>query len=455
MPRLTVAHVADVCGGSVAGDAAAVAHGVVADSREVTGGLAFAAVRGGAAYVGDAFAAGAPIVIASSPHEAPAGAAVVVVDDVVAALGCLAADVRSRLRARVVGITGSTGKTLTKDFLAAALGAMERSDSDRLAVHATPRSFNAELGVPLVVLTCPDDADVLVVELGARHPGEVADLARMVRPDVGVITGIGISHLSEFGSRHAIARTKCELLGALPAGGDALVPSDDDYLALMSDTSAARMTTVGPGGHISYRATMVDADGRTHGSIGSGDEVVDVTLPVAGRGLMRNAALAVAAAGRLGVAIHESGARISRTRTSLWRMQIVEMSGLVVVNDAWNANPTSTTSALRTVAELARGRERWAVLGTMAELGPLGPDAHRRVGRLARALGFTGVVTVGDEATGIAAGAGPVAVVAGDADEAADIVARRASPGAWVLVKASRVVGLERFPDKLAARVGV
>jgi UDP-N-acetylmuramoyl-tripeptide--D-alanyl-D-alanine ligase len=441
---MTASDIADITSGRLHGDPSVVVNGVVADSREVTGDLAFAAVRGGAAFINDALEAGAPVAIVATPDEAPSAGTIVVVEDVVAALGVLAAEVRRRLNVRVVGITGSTGKTLTKDFVAAALGPR---------VHATPRSFNAEIGVPLVVLTCPDDAEVLVVELGARHSGEIAELCRIVVPDIGVLTGVGVSHLSEFGSRDAIARTKSELLSWLPAEGFAVVPSDDEYLWLMADATPARLVTVGPGGHVVYGATSVDVDGRTHGWVRAGEAIMNVTLPVPGRALVRNAAMAVAVAMEFGVPPLDAVARIEHAPTSAWRMQVLRAGTYTVVNDAWNANPTSSASALRTVKEMARGAETWAVLGAMAELGPIGPEEHDRIGRLARAIGFTGVVVVGHPARAIADGAGSIAIVAEDLDEAADIIATRARAGAWVLVKASRVVRLEHFPEVLALRV--
>jgi UDP-N-acetylmuramoyl-tripeptide--D-alanyl-D-alanine ligase len=316
-------------------------------------------------------------------------------------------------------------------------------------VHATPRSFNAELGVPLVVLSCPDDANILVIELAARHPGEIAELCEIVRPEAGLITGIGITHLSEFGSREVIARTKSELLASLPASGVAVVPADDEYLPLLAGATSARMVTVGPGGHVSFGATSVDASGVTHGWIRVRGEELRVTLPVPGRALVRNAAMAVAMAVELGVGPGEAAERIANAATSSWRMQIVRCGELIVVNDAWNANPTSTASALRTVREMAAGAEMWAVLGGMAELGHAGPPAHARIGRLVRALGFTGLIAVSEAARPIAEAAGDIATMAASAEEAAAIVDSRIPDGAWVLVKASRVQRMEDFPSLL------
>jgi UDP-N-acetylmuramoyl-tripeptide--D-alanyl-D-alanine ligase len=206
---------------------------------------------------------------------------------------------------------------------------------------------------------------------------------------------------------------------------------------------------------VSYGASSVSPDARTHGWVRAAGETYEISLPVPGRALTRNAALAVAVAMELGVTAGDAVARIATAPTSVWRMQVLHTGAYVIVNDAWNANPTSSASALRTVKEMAQGAETWAVLGAMAELGPIGPVAHERVGRLARALGFTGVVAIGEAARAIAAGAGSIAVVAENFDDAADVIATRAGVGAWVLVKGSRVVRMEYFPDVLAQRVGV
>lgn len=441
MPKLSAAEVARLTGGWIVGDAGATAASLIADSREVTAASAFAAVRGGHGFVGQAVQAGASFVLVERAEVVPSGATAVIVPDVVAALGALASDRVSRLGARVVGITGSTGKTLTKDFVAAALG------SD---VYASPGSFNTDVGLPLAILACPDGPRVLVAELGARHAGEIATLARIVRPEIAVVTGIGVTHLGEFGSREAIARTKSELLSALPADGRAIVPSTDDFLALLVSSTAARVVTVGPGGHVRYGARAVDRSGRTHGWVDVGAERVDVSLPLPGRALMRNAAFAITVARALGVPAHEAAARLGRAGTTAWRMEIVPTDDLVIVNDAWNANPTSVASALRTTRELAGSGPAWAVLGGMAELGDIAVREHVRMGRLAAALGYSGIVALGDAAAGIAEGAGVIARRASSPHEAAEIVAAQAEAGSHVLVKASRVVGLyASFPSLL------
>jgi UDP-N-acetylmuramoyl-tripeptide--D-alanyl-D-alanine ligase len=450
VPVLTAAEIARICAGRVTGDEWARVSAIAGDSRAIGERAGFVAIRGGHEFVGDAFAHGAVLAIVERSEVIPDGATGVVVGDSVAALATLAAEVRTRLGLRVVGITGSTGKTMTKDFTAAALSA-------RYRVHASPRSFNTEVGVPLVVLSCPDDAQVLVVEMGARHHGEIAELATIVRPDIGVVTGIGTTHIGEFGSRMVIARTKAELLASLPAGGLAVVPADDDFLPLLVASTSARVATVGPGGSVRFQSDDVELvraggelRGRTKGTISD----VPITLPVAGRALMRNAAVAACVAAELGVPMEESVRAIGDARPTSRRMEIVSLGGWVVVNDAYNANPTSVSSALRTVRELAGSAQAWAVLGEMAELGDRSELEHARIGRLAAALGYSGLVVVGEAAAPLARAVGTAATRVDTISEAADTVVERVPPGAHLLVKGSLVTGLKDFGEVLAERLG-
>lgn len=442
MPLLTAGRVANVCAGRLIGDGALTASRLVADSRDVDGSTAFVAVRGGHSHVADAVGSGAPFVVVERPVPLPDGAVVVVVDDSVRALGAIAADVRSSMDVRVVGITGSTGKTLTKDFVAAALGV-------RYRVHSAPSSYNNEIGVPLVVCGCPDDAEVIVAELAARHPGEIAELSSICLPEAGIVTGIGLSHVGEFGSRGAIARTKAELLDALPADGLAITPSDDDFLALFASRTSAKLSTVGPGGTVRYHAERIDSSGRTHGRVEVAGVEVAVSIPIPGRALLRNAAFGLCLAAEWGIDADEAARAIAHASTTGRRMEIVNIGPWTIVNDAWNANPVSTASALRSVRELAGAATAWAVLGEMAELGALAEQAHLRMGRLASTLGFAGVIVVGEAATPIAAAAPGIAHRVGDLDSAASVVRDLVPHGALVLVKGSRVTGLDRLPETL------
>lgn len=444
MPSLTAREAAGVVGGGeLRGDPDARATAFVAHSRRCGPGTAFVAVRGGHDYVSEALGAGAPFVLVERAEVLPADASGVVVDDTVRALAELARWWRRRLDVRVIGITGSTGKTLTKDLIAAAL-------SPRYRIHASPGSYNNEIGVPLVVLSSPEGTEVLVAELGARREGDIAALAEVVRPDVGVLTGVGVTHLGVFGSRWAIARTKAELLEALPASGTAVLPSGDDFLDLAVSATAARAVTVGPGGHVRFSAGLLDGRGRAEAVIDLGDRgVARVRSPVPGRAVLRNVAMALATAVELGVDPGQAAEALEGAPLSAWRLEVHAAGARVVVNDAYNANPTSTTAALRTLWELAGERPAWAVLGEMAELGPIAHREHVRIGRLARDLGITGVVVVGDGAAGVAEGYGPASRLVPDAEAAAELVLEEAPPDAVILVKASRVAGLERTAERL------
>jgi UDP-N-acetylmuramoyl-tripeptide--D-alanyl-D-alanine ligase len=441
MRALTSHDIADAIGAAAVGEPAH-AETLVADSRTVVPGVAFAAVAGGHGFVAAALAGGAPYVVVQDASVVPDGATAIVVDDVVVALGAIASHVRSQASYDVVGITGSTGKTLTKDFVAAAL-------RTSLRVHATPKSFNAEIGVPLTVLSAPADTQVLVAELAARRPGEIAELCEIVRPRTGVITGIGKAHLELFGSREVIARTKSELIASLPADGLAVVPSDDDFVNLFSRSAAARIAAVGPGARVAYGADRIDRAGRTHGWVRVDGERLPVTLPVPGRPLMRNAALAVRVAMECGVPAPEAAAVLEHAPLSSWRMEILEVGTRTIVNDAYNSNPTSLAAALRAARELSAGRELWAVLGHMAELGPTSGAEHERMGALAAALGYAGIVVLGEEAAGLSVGAGGIAHRVHSLAEAAEAVRTVTGEASVVLIKASRVAGLERLVEQL------
>jgi UDP-N-acetylmuramoyl-tripeptide--D-alanyl-D-alanine ligase len=443
VPELTAGFVAEASGGVLVGDATSRASSVVHDSRRVTSDVAFVSVRGDA-FVAGALDAGAPFVIVERRDVVPDGATAVVTDDSVLALGKIAKAVRARSRWKVVGITGSTGKTLTKDLTAAVLSA-------KYKVHAAPNSFNAELGVPLVVLSCPDDTQVIVAELAARHLGNIAYLTDIVRPETGVVTGIGVTHIAEFGSRDAGSSDFVRAIASLPSDGLAVLPSGDDYLAFLVASTHARVRTVGPGATVRYRAERIDGDGHTHGTVTIDDRSVAIDLAVPGRALLRNAAMALAVGAEYGVDPDDGARAIANATLSSWRMQISRLHAWTIVNDAWNSSPTSILSALHSAKEMSEDAPVWAVLGGMAELGEIAPAEHLRAGRLVAALGYAGVITVGDAARDIARGAGAIAVEASDKEEAAAIARDRVPDGATVLVKASRSFGLEHFPDILKA----
>jgi len=351
---------------------------------------------------------------------------------------------RAEIAVPVVAITGSSGKTTTKDLTAAALGP---------GTHGAPSSYNNEIGVPLTVLGCPADATALVVEVGSRGVGHITALAAVIRPDVAVITNIGPAHLEMFGDVSNVRRAKWELVEALSAGGVAVLPADD---AILVGMRRGPMLTFGENAAADVAAAevAVDARGRTTFQLVHHGTARLVTLTVSGRHQPTNAAAAVAAAVALGVEFTEAADRLADVRLSPWRMDVTERAipggSVVVVNDAYNANPASMEAAFTTVAAMP-GRHV-AVLGMMHELGVTSPVLHEDVGRRAAELGFL-VVVVGED-PGIARGAGAAVVaVVDDVVAAIEVVTDVLRPGDVILVKASRATGLEQLPEALGGGI--
>jgi UDP-N-acetylmuramoyl-tripeptide--D-alanyl-D-alanine ligase len=467
--RLTVAEIAAATGGTVlSGDPGLGVDGVGVDSRTLVPGALFVALRAerdGHDFLGDAFERGAGAALVSRQDglpALPAGAALVAVADTAAALTALGRRARERLEGvPVVGITGSTGKTSTKDLTNAALSA-------NLAVCASPGSFNNEFGLPLTLLSATEAVEVIVAEMGARGTGQVAALAEVARPTIGVITNIGIAHAEFFGSRAEVAQAKGELLEALPAGGTAVLNADDDMTPGLAGRSPARVLTagLGPSADIRVSGITLDDDLRPSFRLETPWGATDVSgLPLRGAHQAGNAAFAVAVAVVLGVGLDAAVAGLARAAGSLWRMELCRTpAGLLVLNDAYNANPTSMAAALEALCalDLSGGHprtpggagQRYAVLGHMAELGPRSDDEHRRLGRLAAACGLAALVAVGPEVGPLAESAreGGVDVIVVDGPEGAvEALAARLQAGDAVLVKASRVAGLERLATALEA----
>lgn len=395
MIGLTLAEVAEATGGRlVEADPAARVSSLTTDSRTAAPGALFVALRGsradGSAFAGAALAAGAVATLAAAGAVA-AGPRVEVADPL-AGLAAVAGAVRARARARVVGITGSTGKTTTKDLLAAVL-------ATTMPVVANPASFNNEVGLPLTLARLEPDSRALVVELGARGRGHIAELCRLARPEVGVVLNVGEAHLGMFGSRAAIAKAKGELVEALPAGGTAVLNADDPLVAAMAERTAARVVTFGLAAGADVRAEQValDEQGRARFLLVTPAGRVEVRMPAAGEHLTADALAAAAAAGVLGVALPDVAAGIASARLSPMRMQVSRRrDGLTVINDAYNANPTSMLAALKALVAARRpGGRTVAVLGEMAELGEASTAEHDRIGRLAARLGVDRLVGVG------------------------------------------------------------
>jgi len=407
-------------------------------------------------FVPDAIEAGAPAAMVARVDQAwPPDGSYVVVPDTGRALLDLARDERTHLRCSVVGITGSTGKTCTKDLTAAVLRA-------RFEVVASPASFNNEVGMPLTLLSAGPDTDVLVLEMGSRGIGHIRDLCDVARPDAGIVTNVGIAHLGLFGSRENIVTAKAELVEALPPNGVALLNADDPVVAGYRERTPARVLTFGVarGADVRGEHVELDRDARASFTLVAAGLRERVELPVPGEHMVSNALAAAACGIALGVSPGECAAALKDAHVSGWRMETFETAdGVRVVNDAYNANPTSMAAALKAARWMSRGGTGRciAVLGGMAELGDATDEEHDHVGELVARLGIEDLVVVGADAAPIARAAiregmepGRVAQVP-DRDAALEEVRRRARPGDLVLVKASRVNGLERLAEALRA----
>jgi len=498
---LSVAQIADLVGGELADISAQAASDlhvtgtVEFDSRKVTPGGLFLALPGarsdGHDHAPSAVAAGAVAVLAARPVGVPAivvppaaqrggGLAGVLEHDndgsgaaVLAALAKLAAAVAAELVAgglTIVGITGSSGKTSTKDLLAAVLEPLGE-------VVAPPGSFNNELGHPWTVLRATGSTDYLIVELSARHPGNIAELAAIAPPAIGVVLNVGTAHLGEFGSREAIAQTKSELPQTVPRSGVVVLNIDDPAVAAMADVTAARVvrvsrhgrTDAGPADVWAGPVTL-DELARPQFTLHWADSVVDIRLAVHGDHQVSNALCAAAVALECGATTEQLAKALAGAGpVSQHRMRVSgRPDGVTVIDDAYNANPDSMQAGLQALAWIARGgsgpepRRSWAVLGEMAELGADAISEHDRIGRLAVRLDVSRLVVVGMGRSMSAMHHGAVmegswggeAAIVADAEAALTLLRAELQPGDVVLVKASNAAGLRGLADSLIADIG-
>jgi UDP-N-acetylmuramoyl-tripeptide--D-alanyl-D-alanine ligase len=444
MIPMTLAEVAAAVGGTLVGadPSARVTGGVEYDSRQVGPGGLFVAFAGervdGHDFAAAAVAAGAVAVLGTRPVDAPT----VLVADPLAALAELARAVLARLpRTTVVGITGSSGKTSTKDLIAQLLS--------EVGPTVAPRgSLNNELGLPSTVLRADEDTRFLVLEMGARGPGHITHLCRIAPPRVGVVVNVGTAHIGEFGSVDAIAEAKAELVRALPADGTAVLNADDGRVRAMSALTAAEVVTVGESAGATLRAVDVTLDERARPAyrLCAPEGEVAVRLAVTGRHQVGNTLAAAAVARAAGLPLAAIGTRLGTLRpVSTRRMDVFDRTdGVTVIDDSYNANPASTAAALRALVAIGRERRRVAVLGYLAELGEYERAGHEDVGRLAAELGVDRIVVVGTGAAPIHDGARAVASWGGESvqvsDQEAAVAVLRAllRPGDVVLVKGSR-----------------
>jgi UDP-N-acetylmuramoyl-tripeptide--D-alanyl-D-alanine ligase len=384
---------------------------------------------------------------------------------VLAALARLAAAVAAELvdgGLTIVGVTGSSGKTSTKDLLAAVLTPLGE-------VVAPPGSFNNELGHPWTVLRASESTDYLVLEMSARHRGNIAALAEIAPPSIAVVLNVGTAHLGEFGSREAIAATKAELPQAVPASGAVILNADDTAVAAMADMTAARVVRVSrsPGADVWAGPVTLDELARPRFTMHAGQRQADVALAVHGDHQVSNALCAAAVALECGASLDQVATALAAAGpVSKHRMQVATRAdGVTVINDAYNANPDSMRAGLKALAWMAReggqARRSWAVLGEMAELGDDAISEHDSIGRLAVRLDVSRLVAVGTGRTMSAMHHGAVmegswgseATMVADADAALALLRAELRPGDVVLVKASNAAGLGNLAESLLADI--
>lgn len=473
MIAFTAAEIAEITSGRLLADPGITPGSVATDSREAVNGSLYVAKPGeyadGHEFMASAFERGAVLALAEREVIDAAGQSypAVVVDDAVLAMGALAAEAVRRIRAHreaagedltVIGITGSAGKTTTKDLLAGILA----SEANTVAPQG---SYNGEVGVPLTVFQAGFDTRFLVIEMGATGIGHIRYLSEMVRPEIGVVLGVGTAHAGEFGGVENIAAAKGELVEALAKTGTAVLNLDDPRVAAMAGRTSAAVfgfssRNASADGPVA-RALHLDTNAAGHPEFDlalPGEAPVHVSSRLIGEHHVANLLAAAAAAHAAGVPAARIGASLSsQSAASRWRMERTERAdGVTIINDAYNANPESMRAALRTLADLGRGRRTWAVLGAMLELGDESIREHTAVGTQVVRLNISRLLVVGREARSLYVSAiqegswGEECIFAETAEEAFDVLEAELEPGDLVLFKSSNSIGLRHLGDRIA-----
>ena len=434
--------ISEILGSPLLGSEADV-RGVFTDTRTPIEGGAFFALRG-ENFDGDLFAEAALISGASvavvhewKSGEVPAGKAVIIVPDTLFALQRLAHWWRSQLDIPVVCITGSNGKTSTKDFTTAVL-------SQKFNVNATKGNLNNHIGLPLTVLATAKEHTAAVYEIGMNHGGELSPLCEIARPQYGVITNIGSAHIEFFGSREAIAEEKGTLARYLPEDGLLITPAGCDFNEYFRARTRARLVSVGNGrGIVRSENIRPQADGTRFDLVIEGEETHGVFIPVLGKHMVTNALLAAAVGWRLGIPADHIALGLSSVKLTTGRLRQIKWEGITLLDDTYNANPESMEAAIDTLAEIpvTEGAQRIIVLGKMGELGAYAETAHARIGKLAIAKGLR-LIAVGDGAEGIAEAGG--APHFKKLHAAADWLLENSRSGDVILFKGSRAAAIEK-----------
>lgn len=464
MIPMTLAEVAGVVGGRIAdGEPDIVVTVAASDDRDCVPGTLFACIAGervdGHDFVASARERGAVACLTTRP----VGSAAIIVDDVVAALGTLASYVIQRLPGTLVmGLTGSSGKTTTKDLLAAILAPHGETVAPR-------GSFNSEVGLPLTVLSCTTRTKYLVLEMGMRGRHHIAYLCQIAHPSIAGVINVGSAHIELLGSREAIAEAKAEIIDDLPADGVAIMHADNPLVMGQAGRTSAPIMTFGEDADADVRASDITLDtlARPRFTLHWQGEAVPVQLTLSGEHQVANALAATAFALAAGIDLGDIVRVLeSYESASKWRMEVTERpDGVTVINDAYNANPESMRAALKALVAMGRGqgsqeRRTWAVVGEMRELGDISVDEHDAIGRLAVRLDVSKLVAVGEGARPVHLGAahegswGEESTWVPDVDAAIALLREQVQPGDIVLVKASRSIGLEAVAAALLADGG-
>jgi UDP-N-acetylmuramoyl-tripeptide--D-alanyl-D-alanine ligase len=452
MERLSLSKIAEFAGAKITrGSAETMIERVSTDSRTIKPGELFVALRGenfdAHNFLDQVAKSGAVGAIAGEEVSAglPPAFAILRTDDTLAAYQSLAANYRKTLPLKVLCITGSNGKTSTKDFAAAILGRAYR-------VTKTEGNFNNHVGLPRTILQANREDQFAVWEIGMNHPGEIAPLARIALPDAALVTNIGIAHVEFMGSREAIAKEKGSLAEAVSASGFVILNADDPFSASMAKRVRARVILAGIESGTIHAEDVQQTSAGSEFSIIEGAHRCRAQLPVPGSHMVQNAMLAVAAGRAFGVSLEDCAAGLAAAPLTKARLQIREINGVRFIDDSYNANPDSMRAALRTLMELESDGKRIAVLGKMLELGAESDRGHQEVGEAAATFGIDHLIAVGDDAIARAARHAGLASarVASSASQAAEILSDIVSAGDLVLIKGSRSARTELVIEEFA-----
>jgi UDP-N-acetylmuramoyl-tripeptide--D-alanyl-D-alanine ligase len=456
MDPLSLRQIAEFAQASLtAGDADQTISKISTDSRTLQPGDLFVPLRGenfdGHRFVEQASERGAigAMVEESWKGATPKVFSLIRVPDTLAGYQTLAANYRKSLPLKVIAITGSNGKTSTKDFVAATL-------SRRFRVTKTEGNFNNHVGLPQTMLAANSNDEIAVWEIGMNHPGEIAALAMLAAPDAAIITNVGLAHIEFMGSREAIALEKGALAEAVGADGTVILNADDPFSQKIAERTAAKVIFAGIEKGTVRASEVRQSPTGCEFTILEGAHRCRAQLPVPGIHMVQNAMLAVAAGRAFGLSLEECAAGLASTPLTKARLQIKEINGIQFIDDSYNANPDSMKAALRTLIELDAEGRRIAVLGQMSELGEESDRGHREVGEAAAALGLDELIAVGATGAAIARAAQKAglekSLSVDSPEEAAELLGETASPGDLILIKGSRSARMERVLEAFAKR---